>query len=122
MSALQAVASAVAAAAQTDVDLKGALERSIPFDSGWLHVIAGPLIFLAAAFLLRKPLSSWWPWFVVLAAELVNEGLDLGLGSTAPVEIRMSGVDLVLTMALPTAMLVMSRVMESRRDAPELPR
>lgn len=42
-----------------------------------LHVHAGILVMLAAALVMRRPVSSPWPWLVVLLIELANEAIDL---------------------------------------------
>jgi hypothetical protein len=119
LTAWHEIVSIIGAAGRTYLQVKGRLEQSIPFDSGWLHLMAGPLIFVAAAFLLRKPLSSWWPWLVVLFFEGLNEILDLTLGSWAPREFALNATDVLLTMALPTAVLAIARGLEIRRESAE---
>jgi hypothetical protein len=121
LTTLQAIASAIEAAARAYLNAKGSIEGSVPFNPEWLHLIAGPLIFVAAAVVLRKPLSSWWPWLVVLAAELVNEAIDLALGTSASGELRMSTTDLVVTMLLPTVLMAMARAWETRSENTEAP-
>lgn len=88
------------------------LERSFAFSNDALHVIAGTLLIVAAAFLLRKSLSSWWPWLVVATAALINEFIDLWVEHWPDPEIQYGeGLkDLLLTMLLPTVLLVVSRV------------
>ena len=41
-----------------------------------LHVLIGVAIQFLFAKLLRRPLSSWHPWLVVLGIELLNEAND----------------------------------------------
>ena len=77
-----------------------------------LHVYAAFTVQIAAAALLRRPVSSWVPWFVVLVAELSNEGLDMLLGEEAHIQTwQLIGArhDLVNTMILPTAIVLLSR-------------
>ena len=77
-----------------------------------LHVYAAFVLQTAGAALLRRPLSSWGPWFVVLLAELANEGLDMLLGEEAEIQMwQLMGArhDLLNTMILPTALLLLCR-------------
>ena len=77
-----------------------------------LHIYAALLIQVLAAWLLRRPLSSLWPWLVVLVAEGFNESLDLFDGETAslePWQIDGAVHDLVNTMVLPTLLLLLVR-------------
>lgn len=99
------------------VESKAILEQRIPFDSGWIHLVVGPVIFLAAAFVLRKPLASWWPWLIVLLLETLNEILDLTLNTWVDwtLKIGESISDLLLTMCLPTLILVAARIVASSR-------
>ncbi|PLK26524.1 hypothetical protein [Novosphingobium sp. TH158] len=88
------------------------VERSVAFHNDALHVIVGLLIALVAAALLRSSLARWRPWLVVLALELLNEANDY-LVETWPNEVAQQfgeiAKDIVLTMALPTLMLVIAR-------------
>ena len=86
-------------------------ERSIAFSQDAVHVIAGVLVQFAAALVLRKPISSWWPWLVVLAATFVNEAIDLRV-ETWPDSWMQYGEgfkDLLLTMLLPTLLMAAAR-------------
>ena len=77
-----------------------------------LHIYAALAVQVAAALLFRRRLSSWLPWFIVLLAEAGNEALDLWLGEEAQVQQwQVSGAahDLVNTMILPTALLLLCR-------------
>jgi hypothetical protein len=77
-----------------------------------LHVYGAFLIQVAAGILLRRPLSSWIPWFVVLVAALLNEFLDIRFGGEAQVqEWQLLGArhDLINTMVLPTLLLLLCR-------------
>nr|WP_294170935.1 hypothetical protein [uncultured Sphingomonas sp.] len=76
-----------------------------------LHVVAGVALQLLAAALFRTPVASWRPWLAVLGLELLNEAADL-LVECWPQPAMQFGEaanDLVLTMALPTALLLAAR-------------
>ena len=93
------------------VELKHFVERSVAFSPDSLHVIAGVLILFVAALLLRKPVSSWWPWLVVLLLVCVNEGADLSADRWphSGMQYGETVKDLLLTMALPTMLLFAAR-------------
>lgn len=77
-----------------------------------LHIYFAFAIQVAAAVLLRRPLSSWLPWLAVLAATLFNEFLDLWLGEEATIQqwqIVGARHDIVNTMLLPTLLLLLCR-------------
>ena len=48
-----------------------------------LHIYAAVAIQFAAAWVMRRPISSRGPWSVVLLAELANECLDVFSGETS---------------------------------------
>ena len=87
------------------------LERSAAFGLDAVHVIVGVLLMLAAALLLRKPLSSWWPWLVVLVSTFINEFIDLWVERwpSAAMQYGEGSRDLLLTMLLPTVLTVTGR-------------
>lgn len=87
------------------------LKHSVGFSQDALHVIAGVLVQLFAALLLRKAVSSWWPWLVVLGTTILNEAMDLGAETwpSAAMQYGEAFKDILLTMLLPTALLVTSR-------------
>jgi hypothetical protein len=77
-----------------------------------LHIYLAFVIQIGAAAALRKPLSNPLPWLTVLAFELVNEGLDMWLGEEAHLkQWQFDGAkhDIVNTMILPTALLLLCR-------------
>ena len=77
-----------------------------------LHILAGFILFLIAARLLRTAVSSPLPWLTLLVLELVNEAYDLhvelwpNLGS----QLGEGAKDILLTMALPTLLLAAARL------------
>ena len=75
------------------------------------HVIGGILIQLLAALLLRKTLSSFVPWSLLLVLELINEAHDLWF-EVWPNTLEQYGEgmkDIFLTMLLPTILVVTAR-------------
>ena len=77
-----------------------------------LHIYVGFAIQVLSAALFRKTLASFLPWCIVFAAELVNEGLDLWFGEEAqvqPWQVDGAQHDILNTMVLPTALLLLSR-------------
>ena len=97
--------------------VKTSLEQSIPFSSAWLHIVVGPLIFIAAAAILRKPLSSWLPWSILAVLALLNEIADL-LPRRWPPENGQrfieSGRDFALSMLVSTFILLVARWRRSK--------
>lgn len=83
-------------------------KEAVRTGTGWpmdtLHVMAGVLLQLGAAALLRSSLASKWPWLVVLGLELANEGYDLWFERWPSLGMQLgeSLNDVVGTMLLPT--------------------
>lgn len=77
-----------------------------------LHIMVGFLLFLLAAFVLRRSVASSLPWLAVLLLEIGNEVHDLiverwpDLGS----QLGEGAKDIMLTMALPTLLLLTARL------------
>lgn len=69
-----------------------------------LHVMAGFLISLVAAALLRRPITSWLPWLATLAIILLNEAADLWveIWPDPGMQFGEGAKDVVTTMAIPT--------------------
>lgn len=86
-------------------------EQSVSVSPDVLHLIAGVVILLVSALLLRKPVSSRWPWLVVLLFTCLNEAIDLWISQwpSPGVQFGESAKDVVLTMLLPTVLLVTAR-------------
>lgn len=77
-----------------------------------LHVYAAVCTQFMAAYLLRRPISSVWPWIIVLGLSLVNEFLDVMLGDEPRVQAwQVAGAahDLLNGMLLPTMLVVLVR-------------
>ena len=76
-----------------------------------LHVIAGVAIQLLVAAAWRIPVAGWRPWLAVLGLGLLNEAADLALERWPHPGMQMGEAanDLLLTMALPTALMLAAR-------------
>ncbi len=97
-------------------ETKMLIERSVAFSPDALHVLAGAAGVLLAALILKRPLTSWLPWVLVLVADFLNEVADVlverwpGWGMQTGEGTR----DMLLTMAIPTLLLVALRVAPRR--------
>jgi hypothetical protein len=94
-------------------DAKRDVERSMPFGDGWLHAIAGAVVFCAAAWLLRKPFSNLQPWLVVFVLASLNEVIDFAVAvwrSKVPNYSGSAG-DILFTIAIPTLLLLIASFM-----------
>jgi hypothetical protein len=92
-------------------EFKQWLEISSGLHMDALHVHAGILCQLAAAFLLRRPLGSIWPWLVVAVAVTGNEIYDiqLDLWPNWDDQIREGVKDLWNTLLMPTLLMLVAR-------------
>jgi hypothetical protein len=82
-------------------------ERATDISKESLHIFAGVLIMLVAAGILRKPVSTRWPWLVVLAFAVLNEVIDLYVAQWPHpgMQFGESIKDLFVTMLLPSVLL-----------------
>ena len=90
-----------------------ALASDIGLEKDALHIYFAFAIQLGVALAVKRSLASWLPWLAVLAALLVNEYLDTFHGAEIEVhawQLRGSGHDIINTMILPTALLILSRL------------
>ena len=76
-----------------------------------LHILVGFILFLLAARLLKTSVASLLPWLVLLVLELINEAYDLHVERwpTFASQLGEGAKDILLTMALPTLLLVTAR-------------
>lgn len=91
--------------------IKSGIEYALAFDNDALHVIIGVVLQLIFAAMLRSSISRPLPWLLVLLLELANEASDLAL-ERWPEQAMQYGEgmkDILLTMALPTLLLVVAR-------------
>jgi hypothetical protein len=90
---------------------KLALTEATGISQDALHILAGIGIQLVVAKVTGRSVARPLPWLIVLALTLINEWSDLGL-ETWPDRDRQwleSVKDLIVTMALPTLLLVTAR-------------
>ena len=111
---VEAIASGFGFVLRSYSDTKFGLEQSFPFNPDWLHLLAGPAILVAAALVLRRPLLGWAAWLVVVAVALINEAVDIASARMdslplGPMLVRECLTDTVLTIAVPTALLLLAR-------------
>ena len=92
---------------------KDFIERASAVSPDALHMIVGLAIFLGAAWLLRKPAGSIWPWLTTAALLAVNEALDLAVERwpSRSMQYGESFKDLAVTMAAPTLIVLAVRFM-----------
>jgi diacylglycerol kinase len=93
-------------------DLKTFFERSTAINHDTLHLLAGTLIWLCCAIILRRSLKSWLPLIVVLVIIMINESVDLWV-EIWPEKARQFGEgakDLLMTMSVPAALFVVLRL------------
>jgi hypothetical protein len=88
------------------------IEHSVSFSQDSIHILAGVMLWIAFALLLRRSLMSWMPWLWLFAFILWNETVDLWVERWPdPGQQYGEGAkDLVLTMALPTLLMWAMRV------------
>ena len=91
--------------------VKTLVEHYAGHDDDWVHVLVGPIIQLLVTLLPRQNLQRIGPWLTVLALELLNEWHDLTweVWPTRQMQYGESLKDILLTMAIPTALLLLSR-------------
>jgi len=76
-----------------------------------LHILVGFAVFLLAAQLLRTSVASAVPWLATLLLEIGNEAYDLHveLWPDPGSQLGEGAKDVMLTMALPTLLLLVAR-------------
>ncbi|MGE8140445.1 hypothetical protein ACQKOE_00560 [Novosphingobium sp. NPDC080210] len=98
-------------AARDWIEAKAFLERFTGVSHDALHVIVGVAVQLVLAALFRTSIARFWPWAVVLLAELANEWNDLRIERWPNLgeQLGEGAKDLALTMLLPTVLLLAVR-------------
>jgi TRAP-type uncharacterized transport system fused permease subunit len=88
------------------------IEHASSVTSDAMHVIVGVVIQLLVAMVARRTVAGWLPWLVVLCLALLNEGVDLWIEQWPDLAVQYgeSAKDIVLSMALPTLLMVVSRL------------
>ena len=92
-------------------DAKTFVEHMIGFSHDALHVLVGVCLQLILAALFRMSARSIGPWLMVFALELANEWSDLYIEVWPQHAMQWgeSAKDVLLTMALPTLLLIVAR-------------
>ena len=87
------------------------LEHSSGISMDALHILVGFAIFLFAAMALRRSIASPLPWLVTLLLEIGNEAYDLHveLWPNRWSQLGEGVKDILLTMLLPTLLLLVAR-------------
>ena len=108
---LQRLWHAVAAAMVSWHGGKLFIEHAVRIDHDALHVIVGVLLWVVLALILRRPLTSARPWLWVLAFILWNETVDLWIEHwpKPAMQYGEGARDVVLTMFLPTVLMLAAR-------------
>ena len=88
------------------------IEHASVVSSDALHLLVGTLVWLLVAVVLRKRVSEWIPWLILLALIAFNEGVDLWIEQWPDpgMQYGESAKDIALTMIIPTALLIAARV------------
>jgi len=83
------------------------IERASVVSSDALHVLVGALVWMIAAVVLRRSLSSWFPWLILLGLAVFNEFVDFWIERWPDLGMQLgeSAKDILLTMALPTVLM-----------------
>ena len=96
------------------------VEHAAIVSSDALHVIVGVGLWVLAALALRRRLTDWLPWLVVLVAVLFNETVDLWVEQwpDAAMQYGESAKDVLLTLLLPSLLMAAARARPGlfRRD------
>lgn len=92
-------------------ETKVLVEHSLAFSRDSIHVLAGVVILLIAAALMKKPVSKPGPWLVVFALAVFNEFIDLWVERWPSPGLQYGeGLrDLILTMVTPTLLMLTAR-------------
>jgi hypothetical protein len=92
-------------------EVKMFLEHTSGFSRDALHILLGVMVQLVAAAVLRRSVTSWLAWGAVLIPAVANELNDLWTEAwpDAAMQYGEGAKDLLLTMILPTLLLVLAR-------------
>lgn len=104
-------------------EAKQFLQHSAGISMDALHVLAGVIALIIFAILVRRPLSSWVPLLLVLAVVLINEASDLWVEQwpSPGMQYGESARDILVTMLLPTLLLVAARRLPRLFASPAAP-
>lgn len=89
------------------------VEHALAFSHDAIHVFVGGLGLIAIAFVTRRTIADWLPWLAMFALTLVNEGVDLMMERwpDASMQYGEGFKDILLTMTLPTVMMLTARML-----------
>ena len=87
------------------------IEHSVAIDHDTLHLMAGMLLWLVIAAILRRCISTMLPWLWILAFTLFNEVADLLIEKWPDfgAQYGEGAKDLLLTMFIPTVLILAAR-------------
>ena len=87
------------------------VEHISNIDHDAIHVMAGAVLQLLIALIARRSVATWLPWLAVLALALANEAVDqwIELWPDRGMQQGEAGKDIILTMAVPTLLLLAAR-------------
>lgn len=96
------------------------IEHASVVSSDALHLLVGTLVWLLVALVLRKPITRWRPWLVLLGLIAFNEAVDLWIERwpDPAMQYGETAKDVVLTMVLPTVLMFAARVRPGLFRAP----
>ncbi|MCL6729341.1 hypothetical protein [Sphingomonas hankyongi] len=88
------------------------VEHSTTISHDALHVVVGVVALLILGLVLRRPIGAWRPWLWLFALALWNETVDLWVERWPDpgMQYGEGAKDLLLTMFLPTTLLVALRL------------
>ncbi|MFL6751763.1 MAG: hypothetical protein ACJ8FL_00830 [Sphingomicrobium sp.] len=109
---LRGIWSAIASAMTSWYQAKLFVEHSLAVSPDSIHVVVGVLALLVVSLLTRRSIASWRPWLVLLVIELLNEAIDLWIEQWPDpgMQYGEGARDLLLTMLLPTVLLLAVRL------------
>jgi hypothetical protein len=87
------------------------VEHAVRISHDTLHVIVGTLVWLVAALVTRRPVTSWVPWFWALAFIVWNETADLWneRWPDPGMQYGEGAKDIALTIFLPAVLMLAAR-------------
>lgn len=88
------------------------VEHSVSISHDALHILLGVALWMGLGLLFRRPLTSWVPWLWLLAVILWNETVDLWIEQwpNPGQQYGESAKDILLTLAVPTLIMVAARM------------
>jgi hypothetical protein len=102
---------------------KTVAEHALGFSNDALHVLVGVILQLVLARLMTVSIGHVAPWLGVLTLELLNEWSDLSfeIWPDSAMQWGESVKDVLLTMALPSILLIVSRRWPDLLNLPAIP-